>query len=98
MKKQLLTLATVFALVLSGFAQEFGGFGNNSQRNGGFFQKGPNDELFEYREMDKTPMMPMVHGSQYDFTGDGTLVPLGSGIAVLLGLGAAYAFAKKREK
>ena len=98
MKKQLITLVIVFTLVLSGFAHEFEGFGDISQRNGGLFQKGPNDELFEYREMDNTPMMPMAHGSQYNVTGDGTTAPLGSGIAVLLGLGAAYAFSKKRKK
>ena len=98
MKKQLITLEIVFTLGLGGFAQESEGYGNPSRGNGGLFQKGPNDELFDYHEMDNTPLMPMVHGSQYNVTGNGEPTPLGSGIAVLLGLGAAYAFAKKREK
>ena len=35
------------------------------------------------------------HGETGDFDADG---PLGSGIAILVGLGAAYAFSKKRKE
>ena len=35
------------------------------------------------------------HGGNEDFDADG---PLGSGIAVLVGLGAAYAIAKRRKE
>ena len=35
------------------------------------------------------------HGGSDDFDADG---PLGSGIAVLVGLGAAYAMTKKRKE
>lgn len=50
-----------------------------------------------YRDDLTTPSIPLnlpsEHGSSND---DG--VPLGSGIAVLLGLGAAYVVAKKRKE
>ena len=37
--------------------------------------------------------LPNIHGSSNDFEG-----PVGSGIAVLVGLGAAYLMAKKRKE
>ena len=43
-----------------------------------------------------TPVIPS-YGSTNDANGDGT-TPLGSGIAVLVGLGAAYMVSKKRKE
>ena len=43
-----------------------------------------------------TPMIPSTHGLTTDQDGDE--VPMGSGVAVLLGLGAAYMVAKKRKE
>ena len=42
-----------------------------------------------------TPMIPSGWGLEEDQDGD---VPMGSGVAVLLGLGAAYMVAKKRKE
>ena len=43
-----------------------------------------------------TPMIPATHGLTTDQDGDA--VPMGSGVAVLLGLGAVYMVAKKRRE
>ena len=88
MKKLALTLAIVLGLGLSSFAE-----GN---QGGGLFQRGTADET-EYgigsnREGNGSPMLP-VHGQ----TGNQP-APLGTGIALLLGLGGAYLIAKNRKE
>ena len=84
MKKLALTIAVVIGLSLTSFA-------NNE---GGLFQRGASEpattELFGNR--DGNPLVP-GHGG----TGNAD-APLGSGMAVLLGLGAAYMVAKKRRE
>ena len=55
------------------------------------FGKGSFEEPTREGAMMKFP----GHGSDDDFDADG---PLGSGIAVLVGLGAAYAMTKKRKE
>ena len=84
MKKLALTIAVVLGLGLTTFA-------NNE---GGLFQRGASEpattELFGNR--DGNPLVP-GHGG----TGNAD-APLGSGMAVLLGLGAAYMVAKKRKE
>ena len=83
MKKLSLTIAIILGLGMTAFAQ-------NDNHNGGVFQRG--DEPREsglYRE-DNKPMLP-----GHNQSGDQD-APLGSGIAVLLGLGGAYLVAKKR--
>ena len=85
MKKLALTLAVVLGLGLTTFA-------NN---DGGLFQRGasePNSGIYGTRDGILGPNMP-GHGE----TGD-VDAPLGSGIAVLLGLGAAYMVTKKRKE
>lgn len=54
------------------------------------FGKGSFEEPTREGAMMKFP----VHGDGDDFDADG---PLGSGIAVLIGLGGAYMLAKKRD-
>ena len=86
MKKLALTLAVVFGLSLTTFA-------NNN--DGGLFQRGasePNSGIYGTRDGILGPNLP-GHGE----TGD-VDAPLGSGVAVLLGLGAAYMVAKKRRE
>ncbi|MBP5797667.1 MAG: hypothetical protein J6W26_05295 [Bacteroidales bacterium] len=56
------------------------------------FGKGSFEEPF--REGDGSGIMFPGHGGEGDFDADG---PLGSGIAVLIGLGGAYMLAKKRD-
>ena len=86
MKKTIITTAIILGLGLTTFAQ-------NDNHNGGLFRKGP--EAIEYTDRDSEglPMLPSSHGE----TGDQTS-PLGSGVAVLLSLGAAYLIGKKRRE
>ena len=87
MKKVVLTLAIVLGLGMSSFA---GNDGYTEQ--GGLFGRGA--DISKTGDRGGMPGIP-VHGETGDVDAD---APLGSGIAVLLGLGAAYAFAKKREE
>ena len=85
MKKLALTIAIVLGLSLTTFA-------NN---DGGLFQRcasEPNSGIYGTRDGILGPNLP-GHGE----TGD-VDAPLGSGVAVLLGLGAAYMVAKKRNE
>ena len=88
MKKLVLTIAVVLGLGLATYA-------NN---DGGLFQRGasePTYGLYGDREGGGilTPGLP----SEFGLTGNQN-APLGSGVAVLLGLGAAYMVAKKRKE
>ena len=87
MKKLVLTLAIVLTMGLSAFAQYDDGslLGKSGIID---FRTGSNDPT--------TPLIPYQHGLEGDF--DGEDAPLGSGIAVLAGLGAAYFVAKKRKE
>jgi len=86
MKKLALTIAVVLGLGLASFA---------NTNDGGLFQRGASEpastEFFGNRD-GENPLLP-IHGG----TGDAD-APLGSGMAVLLGLGAAYMVAKKRKE
>ena len=94
MKKLTLTIAIVLGLSMTTFAE-----GNPG---GGLFQRGMVDE--EYYGMGYysnglrtgTPPMLPYHGLSDNQNGDQT--PVGSGIAVLLGLGAAYLVGKRRKE
>ena len=88
MKKLALTIAIVLGLSMTTFA---------NPDEGGLFQRGTtpaNESLYGNRELPSlTPGLP-GHGSE----GNEPAAPLGSGIAVLLGLGAAYMVGKKRRE
>jgi hypothetical protein len=88
MKKTILTIAIVLGMTIGAFAQ-----------NGGLFGKGPErqSESYEYSTRSGGLMLPGSHGETSDQSGDEP-APLGSGIAVLVGLGAAYALKKRNEK
>ena len=87
MKKLVLTIAVVLGLSLTTFADN----------DGGLFQRGasePTSGIYGDRETGVlTPGLPMNHNMNGNQD-----APLGSGIAVLLGLGAAYMVAKKRKE
>ena len=85
MKKIALTLTILLGLGLNAFAQ------SDNHNGGGMFQKGPQPREYTNRDYDG-PMLPSDHGE----TGDQSS-PLGSGVALLLGLGGAYLVAKKRK-
>jgi len=82
MKKLILTTAIVLTMGLGAFAQ------------GGLLGKGATSDDYLPGDGNRltTPSLPSGWGSSEDQDG-----PLGSGIAVLLGLGAAYMVAKKRK-
>ena len=89
MKKLSLTIAIVLGLSLTTFA---------NPTEGGLFQRGAASEpaateLYGTRTgTEATPKLP-----DHNMTGNQD-APLGSGVAVLLGLGAAYLVGKKRRE
>ncbi len=91
MKKLIITTAIILGLGLTSFA-------DGNQSKGGIFQRGATPEGYEmgYRD-NTTPMLPSQHGLGNHQDADDS-VPMGSGIAVLMGLGAAYLVAKKRKE
>ena len=85
MKKLVLTIAIVLGLGMTSFADP----------NGGLFQRGNTPENTMGNRDGGTPVLP---GHGLSGNQDGNEAPVGSGIAVLLGLGAAYLVGKKRRE
>ena len=86
MKKLIMTIAIVLGMGAMAFAQDV-----EVYEEAGLFGKGT--KIFQ-RELDESLIdLPSVHGSEDDAD-----APLGSGVAVLMGLGAAYMVAKKRKE
>lgn len=85
MKKLALTIAVVLTMGLSVYAQ-----------NGGLLNRGVSFDKQDRGMMKdgEAPNPPGDHG----LTGNQPGAPLGSGVAVLLGLGAAYLIGKKRNE
>ena len=86
MNKFVLTIAIILGMGIGAFAQEGGGlFGRGPERQStSYFSKNdPSSSLLN---------LPAGHGSSQD-----QAAPLGSGALLLIGLGAAYATAKKKE-
>ena len=83
MKKTIITLTILLGLSLTTFADPNGG---------GLFQRGE-DMTESHRTV--TPMLPNGHGLSDNQNADS---PLGSGIALLTALGAAYLVGKKRKE
>ena len=88
MKKLTLTTAILLGLATTALADPNGG---------GLFQRGTSPEM-EGMYGNRSMTMPMLpsHGSSENHAAD--QLPLGSGIAVLLGLGGAYLLGKKRRQ
>ena len=85
MKKLTLTIAILLGLSMTTLAE--------GHQGGGLFQRGASTEEMEYANRDAMPVLPM-HGSQNN---EDANTPVGSGIAVLLSLGAAYLVGKKHK-
>ena len=87
MKKLALIATIVLGLSMTTFADPNGG---------GLFQRGTSEEqtVGGFRTNANEPALPM-HGATTNQDANG---PVGSGIAVLLGLGAAYLVGKKRRE
>ena len=90
MKKSILTLALMMVLGLGANANNYNG--------GGLFQRGMvSDEAYYGNGYDRSGtglILPNAHGTNTDANAS----PLGSGIALLVGLGAAYALKKRNEE
>ena len=86
MKKLSITIAIILGMSITAFAAPDGG---------GLFQRGmvPDEEYFGSR-INERPIMPYHELN----TNQPACTPLGSGIAVLLGLGAAYLVGKKSQE
>ena len=93
MKKLALTIAIVLGVTFGAMAQQSGG---------GLFQRGlVSDEVYygggygydDYYDYRGTGLFLPIHGQAGNQD-----APVGSGIAVLLGLGGAYLVAKKRRE
>jgi len=85
MKKLTIILAIILGLNIFTFAQ------------GGMLQRGPEpvQDMFGKYDDDGTPFLPTQHNDGYNQDAD---VPLGSGIFILLGLGAGYAIVGNKKK
>ena len=92
MKKLALTLAIVLTMGLNAFAQyDEDKFGIQPWFGSSLLGR---DGETNTRDGEGIPLiLPGQHGSGTDYDG-----PVGSGIAVLVGLGAAYLVAKKRKE
>lgn len=87
MKKLAITLAIVLGMTFTVSAQGGGMFGYGAVGDEAMASDG-------FQERSFTGIaLPSSHGLSSDVN-----APLGSGIAVLIGLGAAYAMSKKRKK
>ena len=87
MKKLALTIAIVLGLSMTTFADPNGG---------GLFQRGGDEGITINNREGEGPTMPGLPGHGSETNEDAT--PLGSGVVVLLGLGAAYLVGKKRNE
>ena len=90
MKKLALTLTILLSLAL----------GATAQQGGGLFGRGHDSNEASYnRDGGSLVLLPNAHSTGSDINGEtGEPAPLGSGIAVLAVMGAAYALGKKRNK
>ena len=87
MKKLALTIAIVLGLSMTTFAEN----------GGGLFRRGAEpDGTFGTRDENAGILLPTQHGA--DSHSDANTTPLGSGVVMLLGLGAAYFVGKKRNE
>lgn len=85
MKKLIMITTLLFGLDMMIFANPNGG---------GLFQRGTVDEEYFSSRINERPIFPYHELN----TNQPAASPLGSGVAVLIGLGAAYLVGKKREK
>ena len=94
MKKLTLTIAIILGMATTTFADGGGLFnrGNNARNGASGYSYFSTDGIGDMRTEEPIPLLPM-HGLD-----DNQDAPLGSGIVVLMSLGAAYMVAKKRRE
>lgn len=84
MKKTIIIITILFGLGVTSYADPTGG---------GLFQKGAEPREYTNRSEGDSPMLPNAHNQTTDQG-----APLGSGVAVLMGLGAGYLMGKRRKE
>ena len=89
MKKLVLTLAIVLGMTFAASAQYFGD--NGQPQGGGLFGRGETRDGGNANSV-STPLLP-GHGLNTNQD-----APLGSGVILLIGFGAAYALSKRNKK
>ena len=89
MKKLVMTIAIVLSMCATAFAQEV-----EVYEERGLFGMGKESSIFGAKAGEDALLLP-GHGETDDQDADG---PLGTGIALLTTLGAAYLVAKKRKE
>ena len=91
MKKLVLTIAIVLGMTFGASAQYFGD--NGQPQGGGLFGRGATPEgPMNTPGNSDFPLLPM-HNQEGNQD-----APLGSGVLLLIGMGTAYAMAKKNRK
>ena len=96
MKKLIMTIAILLGMTLGAVAQQSGYFNNSEETptmGGGMFGRGYIST--DYDSFREDPLMP---GLPAHLLAEDQDAPVGSGIAVLLGLGVAYAIGKRRKE
>ena len=86
MKKIIFTIAIVFMMVLGARAQ-----------TDGFFRDGGSANDYSRTDSGSDPALPRLPGDGVGATDNDQPAPLGSGLLVLVALGAGYAAYKKRR-
>ena len=89
MKKFLITISIIAALGLSVNAQDYYQYSGSSD---GFFSSNSMGPGYRNSTGEDLPLLPMR-----GLDADQNAVPLGSGLLILAGLGAAYALKKRRD-
>lgn len=93
MEKTMTTIAIILGMTLGAVAQQSGYFSNDENATGGgMFGRGfvPTEEY-----NNRNTLMPNLPNHLMEDDQD---APLGSGTALLLGMGAVYVIAKKRKE
>ena len=85
MKKTIIIITILFGLGIAGYT---------APNNGGLFQRGASNEETDYINRSAEPVLP-THGLQTNYDAN---TPIGSGVAVLIGLGAGYLMGKRRKE
>ena len=100
MKKIVLTAAIILGFALSSYAQ--GLYQDNEVMGGGLFRRGP---VYEGMTRDGGTFSLCLPGHNFitNWNGgsqghDDDLLPLGNGVLLLIGFGAAYALSKRKKK
>ena len=94
MKKILFTILAVVAIGFSASAQDIFGSNKRFNQTDGFFTQTLTEQ--KYRDVSAIEALPFT--PQTGFYADQHATPIGSGLLLLAGMGAAYAIRKRHQK